>query len=318
MANLTAGVVAVSAARTLTSPLRNVHIQLLLDQIKGGATASPSSVLTATRDIWRRDGVAGFMHGNLSACVRAALYGAIKMATWVNLRTFLEDETGRMSNYRRAVLAGVFSATVAVVATLPLEVLGTRMVAAMQSDTGSPERTRLRYVPFGKRYWRLLQDIRSDLAVQDGKTKDLVEYLYISWKIALANQLLQELVLHTTQELLFLVESKPAVRKYMIRVDDGTRLMVKDCFISLISRVICLPLVNIECRMELTNKGFLACCQDIFNGSGVSGFYTGLLGQLWVVPYFCSYHLVMRGVYSLLDRLRDHELDSLPEQQHHQ
>jgi hypothetical protein len=49
-----------------------------------------------------------------------------------------------------------------------------------------------------------------------------------------------------------------------------------------------------------------------------TGFYTGLLGQLWVVPYFCSYHLVMRGVYSLLDRLRDHELDSLPEQQHHQ
>jgi hypothetical protein len=35
----------------------------------------------------------------------------------------------------------------------------------------------------------------------------------------------------------------------------------------------------------------------------ITGFYAGLLAQLWVVPYFCSYHLIMSGVYSILDRL---------------
>jgi hypothetical protein len=187
---------------------------------EGGATASPSSVLTATRDIWRRDGVAGFMHGNLSACVRAALYGAIKMATWVNLRTFLEDETGRM-RYAPSVATSLCCASTSTIttsshmirtaitgelcllacsrrqwrwwlrcpwkcserawslpcrATLALQVrlahlsLSSLYVAACSPmDACVTERTRLRYVPFGKRYWRLLQDIRSDLAVQDGR-----------------------------------------------------------------------------------------------------------------------------------------------------
>ncbi|ELR12361.1 carrier superfamily protein [Acanthamoeba castellanii str. Neff] len=284
LANFGIGAVAVTAARTLTSPLRNVHVQLLLDQIKG----RKSSVLGTTRDIWRRDGVRGFLHGNLSACVRTAVYSGVKLATWTSLRLFLEDTTGRMSNYRKAVLAGVFSAAVAVVATLPMEVLETRMIAAMRCDPESVDRRRLIGVPFGRRYWRLLQGLRSDLAEQQGgKAKDTLEYLYMSWKPALANQLLQELVLHTTQELLFMVESKPAVRKYMIRVGDETRQLVKDCLVSFIARVACLPLINIEYRMELTNKGF----------------YAGLLAQLWVVPYFCSYHLIMSGVYSILDRL---------------
>jgi hypothetical protein len=41
----------------------------------------------------------------------------------------------------------------------------------------------------------------------------------------------------------------------MIRVDDGTRQLVKDCLVSFIARVACLPLINIEYRMELTNQG---------------------------------------------------------------
>ncbi len=48
---------------------------------------------------------------------------------------------------------------------------------------------------------------------------------------------------------------RPQCRKYMIRVDDGTRQLVKDCLVSFIARVACLPLINIEYRMELTNQG---------------------------------------------------------------
>jgi hypothetical protein len=42
----------------------------------------------------------------------------------------------------------------------------------------------------------------------------------------------------------------------------------------------------------------------------IAGFYTGLLAQLWVVPYFCSYHLIMGGVYSVLDRLESKSIQS--------
>jgi len=29
----------------------------------------------------------------------------------------------------------------------------------------------------------------------------------------------------------------------------------------------------------------------------VAGFYTGLVAQLWVVPYLCCYHFVMWNLY---------------------
>jgi hypothetical protein len=62
---------------------------------------------------------------------------------------------------------------------------------------------------------------------------------------------------HATRVLTHVRCVRPQYRKYMIRVGDETRQLVKDCLVSFIARVACLPLINIEYRMELTNKGTL-------------------------------------------------------------
>jgi len=290
--NLAFGTLATSVAQTVAAPFRNIHLQLLLDRTAPFSSPAPafsfSWLVGPAQSIYAREGVMGFFRGNTCACARVALQNLIKMTVWLNLRAILEDHTNRMSDYQKAAVAGVAAATVGVVATLPLQALevrmmaGSRVVPHMQDEAQS----------IRERFWRLL-----DVLLSSGSDPSAMAQLYMGWKATLLGYVFQEVTLHIIHELVFRFESRPRMRRILVGMDERIKRVVRDSLVMFITRVHCLPLTNVVYQMQLTQEGFRECCLDIYHSAGVAGFYTGLVAQLWVVPYLCCYHFVMWNLY---------------------
>lgn len=110
-------------SKTVTSPLEVVKI---LSQI--GTFHCKRGFLHSFVLICQNEGLRAFWKGNMVSCLRLFPYSAIHLATYKNIVNLHIDELGDISQWR-AIVAGGLAGISAALATYPLEVVETRLIA---------------------------------------------------------------------------------------------------------------------------------------------------------------------------------------------
>ncbi|KAJ2762257.1 hypothetical protein IWQ57_005842, partial [Coemansia nantahalensis] len=104
--HLVAGGISGAVSRTVVSPLERMKILF---------------------QIWREEGIAGYMRGNGTNVVRIVPYSAVQFATYEQLKRMLMEEGKTELDTRRRLLAGAGAGIASVAATYPLDIVRTRI-----------------------------------------------------------------------------------------------------------------------------------------------------------------------------------------------
>jgi hypothetical protein len=344
--NLAIGSFLATVAKTIATPLRTIHVYQLLHTCQrftsshmetnlsnNHSVATPSSLSLTAYHIYQVEGPRGFWHGNVAGCIRIGLTAAIKLGTWSLMRIFFEDHTGRMSDYKSAVFAGLTSAAVGMCTTLPLQVLELRMIhlAAKGNRDG---------FPFG-RYWHVIKYLKEEVKQRNemqtnappssnfiewqtgtdttmqvsnnmgGTTnianEDLLSVLYASFFPALVNHFLLELTTHCVFEVAWWIESRHTTRRVLhkLKVSENLRTILRESICSLVTRLVCLPLMNIQMRIELgMNDGIWDCVREMYSEKGWDAFFCGSRSELcYGILYSVVFHSSIQTIYSILAHL---------------
>ncbi|XP_062332729.1 solute carrier family 25 member 43 [Osmerus eperlanus] len=110
-------------SKTVTSPLEVVKIK---NQV--GTFHCKKGVWHSFLLIYQNEGLRGFLKGNLVSCLRLFPYSAVHLATYKKIVHLHMDELGYISQWR-AIFAGGLAGITAALATYPLEVAETRLIA---------------------------------------------------------------------------------------------------------------------------------------------------------------------------------------------
>lgn len=110
-------------SKTATSPLEVVKIKSQVGTFHTKRGFWKSFLL-----IWQNEGLRGFWKGNLASCVRLFPYTAVHLTAYRKMVHLHMDDLGFVSQWR-AILAGGLAGVAAALATYPLEVAETRLVA---------------------------------------------------------------------------------------------------------------------------------------------------------------------------------------------
>ncbi len=111
------------ASKTLTAPFDVIKIR---SQI--GTPESRFGYLKNISNLFNRDGLRGFWKGNLTGCLRLVPQSTIQLIAFSRLRMILADNSGRIDPYS-AFIAAAGSGLLANVATYPMDVMKTRLIA---------------------------------------------------------------------------------------------------------------------------------------------------------------------------------------------
>ncbi|CAB1454012.1 unnamed protein product [Pleuronectes platessa] len=110
-------------SKSVTSPLEVVRIKSQVGTFHCKRGFCQSFLL-----IYQNEGLRGFWKGNLASCLRLFPYTAVHLATYKKIVHLHMDELGFISQWR-AILAGGLAGIAAALATYPLEVVETRLIA---------------------------------------------------------------------------------------------------------------------------------------------------------------------------------------------
>ncbi|XP_014055143.1 solute carrier family 25 member 43 isoform X1 [Salmo salar] len=110
-------------SKTVTSPLEVVKIK---SQV--GTFHCKKGFLHSFLVVYQKEGIRGFWKGNLVSCLRLFPYSAVHLATYKQIVHLHMDELGYVSQWR-AIFAGGLAGIGAALATYPLEVAETRLIA---------------------------------------------------------------------------------------------------------------------------------------------------------------------------------------------
>ncbi|KAG7517707.1 solute carrier family 25 member 43 [Solea senegalensis] len=110
-------------SRTVTSPLEVVKIKSQVGTFHSKRGFCQSFLL-----VYNNEGLRGFWKGNLASCLRLFPYNALHLTTYRKIVHLHMDELGFISQWR-AIFAGGLAGVVAALATYPLEVVETRLIA---------------------------------------------------------------------------------------------------------------------------------------------------------------------------------------------
>lgn len=127
--DLLCGAVAGGTARMVVSPLDVLKIRFQV-QSDMSSRFQYTSMTSATRTIFLREGIAGFWKGNVAALLMVMPYASIQFATFYQLKE-LGVAAGTREPYRSLEL-GAFAGASATVAVYPLDLLRTRF--AVQTE----------------------------------------------------------------------------------------------------------------------------------------------------------------------------------------
>ncbi|KAJ8255112.1 hypothetical protein GJAV_G00201040 [Gymnothorax javanicus] len=109
--------------KTVTSPLEVVKIK---SQI--GTFHSKRGFLNTFLLVYQNEGLRALWKGNMVSCLRLFPYSAIHLATYKRIVNLHMDELGHISQWS-AIVAGGLAGIAAALATHPLEVVETRLIA---------------------------------------------------------------------------------------------------------------------------------------------------------------------------------------------
>lgn len=110
-------------SKTLTSPLEVVKIK---SQV--GTFHTKKGFLQSFFLIYQNEGLRAFWKGNLASCLRLFPYTAVHVSTYKQIVHIHMDEMGFISQWR-ALFAGGLAGVAAALATYPIEVAETRLIA---------------------------------------------------------------------------------------------------------------------------------------------------------------------------------------------
>ncbi|AWP11919.1 putative solute carrier family 25 member 43 [Scophthalmus maximus] len=110
-------------SRTVTSPLEVVKIK---SQV--GTFHCKRGFFHTFLLVYQNEGLRGFWKGNLASCLRLFPYNAVHLTTYRKMVHLHMDDLGFISQWR-AILAGGLAGIAAALATYPLEVVETRLIA---------------------------------------------------------------------------------------------------------------------------------------------------------------------------------------------
>ncbi|XP_071313999.1 solute carrier family 25 member 43 [Trachinotus anak] len=110
-------------SKTATSPLEVVKIKSQVGTFHCKRGFCQSFLL-----IYQNEGLRGFWKGNLASCLRLFPYTAVHLTTYKKIIHLHMDELGFISQWR-AIFAGGLAGIAAALATYPLEVVETRLIA---------------------------------------------------------------------------------------------------------------------------------------------------------------------------------------------
>lgn len=127
--DLLCGAVAGMSARMVVAPLDVVKIRFQVQSVAGGLYQY-GTVTRALRSIVRNEGVFALWKGNVPALLMVAPYASIQLASFYQLSSFFGLTSMRESPSLSMTLGlGAISATMATLATYPLDLLRTRLAA---------------------------------------------------------------------------------------------------------------------------------------------------------------------------------------------